>query len=149
MKRSMILLMLCLFGIVGLVNLSHLYSQTKTIYVTVGTSSMGSPLYAAGNVLSQELNKSIPNMKASARVTAGSIQNIDLLTSKTIEMALGDSVTPKDAVEGIGVFAGKKDALIRGITCIWPSVIQIVVPLSVNSVGELRGKRVAIGARGW
>jgi uncharacterized protein len=148
MKRERTLLVVCLFAMMSLVCVSQVYSQTKAIYVTIGTSSMGSPLYAAGNVLAQELNKSIPNIKASARVTAGSIQNINLLGRKSIEIALGDSVSPMDAIEGKGVFAGKKDPLIRGLTCIWPSVVQIVVPLSIHSIEELRGKRVAIGARG-
>lgn len=120
----------------------------ETLYVTIGTSSMGSPLYAAGNVLAQEINKTIPNAKASARVTAGSIQNLDLLARKSVEIALGDSVSPKDALDGEGVFAGKKDPLVRGVTCIWPSVIQIVVPESIRSIADLRGKKVAIGARG-
>jgi hypothetical protein len=134
--------------LIGLVVAGSSFAQSKPVYVSIATSSMGSPLYAGGNVLAQALNKTSPNMKASARVTAGTNQNIDLLTRKTVELAIGDSVTPKDAYDGTGVFTGRKDAGIRAVTCIWPSVIQIVVPHSVNSLTDLKGKKVAIGARG-
>jgi TRAP transporter TAXI family solute receptor len=146
MKRSRFSTFLRISALAGL--MAGTPALAETLYVTIATSSMGSPLYAAGNVLAQEINKAIPDAKASARVTAGSIQNLDLLARKSVEIALGDSVSPKDALDGEGVFEGKKDPLVRGITCIWPSVIQIVVPQSINTVADLRGKKVAIGARG-
>lgn len=148
MKPLCVLVTVCVLLCVCLGLTSPALSQTKTTYITVGTTSMGSPLYAAGNVLAQQLNKSIPNCKASARVTAGTIQNIELLGRKAIEIALGDSVNPVDAYNGTRVFSGKKDALIRGVTCVWPAVVYIVVPNSVNSFADLKGKKFALGARG-
>ena len=138
--------LLCGIIAIGLTTVAPAVSQTR--YVTVGTTSMGSPLYAAGNVLAQHLNKFLPNVKASARVTAGTLQNIELLGRKSIEVALGDSVNPVDAFQGVRAFTGKKDPLIRGVMCIWPAVVYIVVPNSVNSMADLKGKKFAMGARG-
>jgi TRAP transporter TAXI family solute receptor len=148
MNRMSLVLVLCGFVALCLITAPPGFCQTKTTYITIGTTSMGSPLYAAGNVLAQQLNKSLPNVKASARVTAGTLQNIELLARKTIEISLGDSVNPVDAYNGVRAFVGKKDPLIRGVMCIWPAVVYIVVPNSVNSMADLKGKRFAIGARG-
>jgi len=116
-------------------------------YVRIGTASMGGAFYPMGNALAQLFNEKIPNMKASAQATGGSAENCRLLAKKDIELALIQSATLADAEKGQGQFKDGAIEDIRAITATYFMPFHVIVrkDANINSIADLKGKKIAVG----
>jgi TRAP transporter TAXI family solute receptor len=80
--------------------------------------------------------------------TAGSVENVRLVSSKGADYALVQSNVAALAAAGEGPFAqGGAVTSLRALGSLFPEPVHIVVSAAspIRTVGELRGKRVAIG----
>lgn len=119
----------------------------KDIFITIGTGPIDGVFYPAGTAISEIIKKIGYN--SSACSTAGSGENIDLLISHKIEMAIAMSDTVYQAYYGVGAYKGKGP--IKNLTCITglhPNYTQIVTlrDSNIKEFKDLKGKRVGIGA---
>ena len=114
--------------------------------LTGGTSGVYYPL---GVGLSKIYGEKIEGSKVQVQSTKASVENLNLIQSGKGEIAfvLGDSV--KYGWEG-NAEAGFQSKLenLRGIAGIYPNYVHIVASKSsnINSIEDLKGKRVSVGA---
>lgn len=138
------LLKIVLFLSIFLISFGKNYND---VFITIGTGPIDGVFYPVGMTISEIIKKSGYN--SSACSTAGSGENIDLITSHKIEMAIAMSDTVYQAYYGVGAYKGKGP--IKNLACITglhPNYTQIVTLKNSNikTFKDLKGKKVGIGA---
>ena len=119
-------------------------------FVNILTSNASGVYYPLGEALARFIRKAMPSLKTSVQATKGSVENLNLLQAGRGEIAftLGDSLA--DAWKG-NEEAGFKAPLkkLRGIASLYPNYIHIVAraDAAINSIADLRGKSISVGAR--
>ncbi len=121
----------------------------STQFINVLTGGTSGVYYPLGTALSTIYNKSIPGAKATVQSTKASAENLNLLEAGRgeIALALGDAVA--NAWEG-DPEAGFPKPLkkLRAISATYNNYIQIVAnaDAGINSMADLKGKRISVGA---
>lgn len=121
----------------------------ETRRLTIATGGTGGVYFPLGGGLAQQLSENIDGVTATAQETSASVDNMLLIGSGDADIAfvLGD--TAADAVEGRGDFADNPiDACTLGI--LYSNFTQVVTTTDtgIDSIEDLRGKRVSVGAPG-
>ncbi|MDR7869780.1 MAG: TAXI family TRAP transporter solute-binding subunit [Tissierellaceae bacterium] len=120
-------------------------------YISIATGGTSGTYYPLGGAIAKIFNDNIDNVTANAQSTGASVENIGLVSKGETEVAFIQSDITFYASEGIENFAdtGKVEN-IRGMAMLYPEVVQIVANASanINSVQDLKGKKVAVGAPG-
>ena len=118
-------------------------------FISIATGGTGGVYYPYGGGLAKVLNESIPGIRATAEVTAASVDNLKLIRDgkADIAFALADSVA--DAVQGRGPFAGAP-APAASLAVLYANYLQLITLASsgISSVGDLRGRTVSTGSPG-
>jgi TRAP transporter TAXI family solute receptor len=115
--------------------------------LTGGTSGVYFPL---GNALAKIYNEH-SGANASSQTTGASAENAAKVSQKTAELAFAMADTVADAYNGDGKFeqTGALDNL-RGVSALYTNYMQIVAKKDsgINSIVDLKDKKVAVGAPG-
>jgi len=121
----------------------------EKINLSIGTGGTGGVYYPLGGGLANVLSKHVPGMSATAEVTGGSVDNLKLIG--TGKPYLGFSMTDAalDAARGEDKFKGQKVPL-RTLAILYPNRMHVVSVegTGVNSMKDLKGKRVSTGSPG-
>lgn len=121
----------------------------KAQFINVLTGGQSGVYYPLGVALSQIYQKEIPNVRATAQVTKASAENMNLLQAERAELALALADSVSDAWNGKeeAGFTKKLDKL-RGLSATYNNYIQIVAnaDAGINSIEDLKGKRISVGA---
>ena len=114
-------------------------------FITVATGPTSGIYYPIGGAFANVL--STAGYKTSAQATGASVENINLITQDDAELAISMQDSVVQAYEGFGAFSEAKPEL-RALMRLWPNYVQLVTIKStgINSVEDLRGKRVGVGA---
>jgi TRAP transporter TAXI family solute receptor len=120
----------------------------KTLNIVTGGTGGVYIIYGAG--LADMLTKKM-KVAASAQSTPASVDNMKLIRDGKADLAFVLSDTSYDAVNGKGRFAppeAKVDA--KAIAVMYSNYMHIVAKSSggINTIADLKGKRVSIGAAG-
>jgi hypothetical protein len=134
-----ILILLTPFGGAGSAPVSRL---------TIGTASAGGTFYIIGAGMADILSKQLPNTIAVAEQTGGSVENINLLDNKDLDMAMAPTAIAIPAARGEKPFK-KKMALMTG-WLIYDAPLHIVAlkKSGLKTFYDLKGKKVSIGPSG-
>ncbi len=118
--------------------------QTTTISLGTATKGGGFPLY--GNAFAEVLNHADPTLVITPRNTKGSAENIPLLETGALDLAL---VAGEPAYEAF-IGKGRILAHLKILTAIYSSPGMFVVRADspYRTIADLAGQRVAFGARG-
>ena len=146
LKRVGILLILASL-VIGF-SVSGVFAQVT--HLTIGTASVGGTFYPIGIVAATIFNDNVPGVKAVAIATAGSAQDTQMLDSKEIEIAVIDSQECFWAYNAIDPYK-KKQTNLRGLTAgLYTEGMQVLarVDKGINTMWDIRGKSVAVGAPG-
>ncbi len=129
-------------------NSAEAQSQIKSL--SIATGGTGAVFYPLGGGMARVLSKYLPNMQVTAEVTAGSIDNIKLIQMKKADLALSMAEITPEALRGEGKFKNTGPVPIRTIASVYSSYLHLVVRegSGINSVSDLKGKRVSTGAPG-
>ncbi len=124
--------------------------QTQTYNFSMATGGTTGTYYPLGTAIAQVISDNVDNVKVEARSTGASVANINLLKDGQADMAFVQNDIAYYAYNGVEVFDGKKVDNIAGMMALYPEHIQIVTlaDSGINSVADLKGKRVAVGAAG-
>jgi TRAP transporter TAXI family solute receptor len=89
-------------------------------------------------------------MNASAQSTGASVTNTRLIYNQEVELAILQNDIASYAVNGQNQFADNQVNNMSGIAALYPEVIQIIVrnDAGIESIADLKGKSVAVGAPG-
>lgn len=123
----------------------------ETVYVNIATGGTGGVYYPLGGALAKVYNDKLDNISANSQATGASVENIGLILDDEAQIAFIQNDITYYAAEGIEMFEDKGKAEdLRGMAIWYPEVIQIVATKGsgIETVEDLKGKKVAVGAPG-
>src|SRR3972149_4354175 len=117
--------------------------------LSIGTGGTGGVYYPLGGGLANMLSKYVPGMQATAEVTGGSVDNLKLIASGKPYIAFSMADAGQDAYRGEDKFKGNKVPL-RTLAVLYPNRMHVVSVegTGINSIRDLKGKRVSTGSPG-
>ena len=117
--------------------------------LSIATGGTGGVFYPYGGGIAKVITEHIPNVEATAEVTAASVDNLKFLRDRKADIAFVTADTLFDAVEGRDVFTGTK-LPIRALASLYENYTQLVTLTStgINSLTDLKGKVVSTGSAG-
>lgn len=116
-------------------------------FVTVATGPTSGVYYPIGGAFAKALQDW--GYVTSAQATAASAENIQLILDGDAEIAISMQDSAMQAYEGYGAYEGLEPASnLRAMMRLWPNYVQLVTVkgTGINSVEDLKGKRVGVGA---
>lgn len=126
-------------------------SGGKDAFISIATGGTAGTYFPLGAAIAKIYNDNIDGVTANAQSTGASVENVGLVSKGETEVAFIQSDITFYAYTGTESFAdtGKVEN-IRGMAMLYPEVIQIIATKSsgINSIEDLKGKKVAIGAPG-
>jgi len=130
--------------------LSGIVSAQGTTFLSIATGGTSGTYYPIGGALAKVLNENIDNMNASAQSTGASVTNTRLIYNQEVELAILQNDIANYAVNGERQFEDNQVNNMSGVASLYPEVIQIIVrsDAGINSIADLKGKSVAVGAPG-
>jgi TRAP transporter TAXI family solute receptor len=137
--------------IIGLSGCSSEVSQKD--FVTVGTGGVTGVYYPTGGAISRMINAKSEeyHLKMTVESTAGSVYNINAVLNGELDFGVAQSDRQYQAVNGLAEWDEKgNQERLRSVFAIHPESVTLVVSekSEINSVIDLKGKRVNIGSIG-
>lgn len=125
------------------------FSAYAATFINIATGTTGGTYYPVGAGMAKVWNSSIKDMRANAQSTGGTAQNLALLEKGEAEVGFADGLY-FFAYEGKGQFEGKPQKFLRGLVPLYAEPIHFLVAKGskINSLADLKGKRVSVGAVG-
>ncbi len=111
--------------------------------ITFSTGTRAGVYQKYGELLRTELRKDMPGLDVRLKTSAGSQENVERVASGEADF----TIAAADAVETYKLAGSPGAEGLRGVTRLYDDYVQLVVPSDsdIQSVRDLRGKRVAIG----
>jgi uncharacterized protein len=140
--------------ITGAVGLGSLLSfpnmgaaQTKT-RLSIVTGGTGGVYYPYGGGMAAVLTKHLQGVEATAEVTAASVDNCKLVAAQKADLGFVMGDVGYDAFMGTGKF--KEKLPIRNLAVLYANFMHVVAQegKGINTVADLKGKKVSTGAPG-
>jgi hypothetical protein len=127
---------------------SRLNAQARAA-VSIGTAGKGGFFYPLGTGIAAAISKNVPGLEATAIVTAGAAENMKLLHEKKVDVALAQADVAWSAAQG--KLNGLPDRVaVRTLLGTVSAYMHFVTleSLGINTVADLKGKRVSTGLTG-
>jgi TRAP transporter TAXI family solute receptor len=118
--------------------------------LSIATGGTGGVYYPIGGGLAEMINNHIEGASATAEVTGASVENMGLIMRGDADLALALADTVYQAYNGTGDFEGRQIENTRALASVYPNALQLVVlaDSDIESLEDLKGKRVSVGAPG-
>ncbi len=120
-------------------------------FLNIATGGTAGTYYPIGGAMAELINKDVKGVNASAQATGASVANINMLKEGRVELGIVQNDITYYAVNGTEMFdeSGKVEN-ITALASLYPETCQFVVLESsgIKSIGDLKGKMVAVGAAG-
>lgn len=125
----------------------------KTNFVTIGTGGITGVYYPTGGAIAKMVNqkKKEYGIRATVESTGGSVFNINAVLNGDLEFGIAQSDRQFQAINGLAEWEKRgpqKD--LRAVFSIHPELVTLVAAAdaNINSLADLKGKRVNIGNPG-
>jgi uncharacterized protein len=117
--------------------------------ISIATGGTGGVYYPMGGGMAAVLSKYVDGMQATAEVTGGSVANLQLIGTGKPYIALSMTDAALDALKGQDKFKGKP-VPVRTLMILYPNRMHVVTieATGINTVKDLKGKRVSTGSGG-
>jgi hypothetical protein len=118
-------------------------------FLSVATGGTGGVYYPYGGGLAKVLNENLPGVRATAEVTAASVDNLKLIRDGRADIAFTLADTLADAVAGRGPFDGR-EVPAASLAVLYSNYTHVVTFASsgVTSIAGLRGSVISTGSPG-
>lgn len=122
-------------------------TKLETKFLTIATGGASGPYNIIATSLAEVYNGQF-GVNSKTQTTGASVENLNLLNQKKVEMAFVMSDSLSDAINGVGSFNQKMDNVSQ-VAALYPNFVQIVTSkkTGINTISDLKGKRVAVGAQ--
>jgi len=139
-----LVLFLCLSPGTGL---SQIKSNTQLSIATGGT---GGVFYVMGGGIAAAISKHIKGVEATAEVTPASVDNCKLIMARKADLGFCNGDTAYDAYTGMERFRPTGKIPVRALAVLYSSPYHVLTLSGngVNSVADMKGRRVSTGAPG-
>ena len=117
--------------------------------LSIATGGTGGVFYPYGGGIAKVITESIPNVEATAEVTAASVDNLKFLRDRKVDLAFTTADTLADAVNGSDSFEGATLPL-RALAVLYVNYTHVVTLASgsIATLADLEGKVVSTGSPG-
>ncbi len=117
-------------------------------YVSIATGGTSGTYYPIGGAIAKAVS-SDPSIKATAETGNASVANINLVAKGEIEVVFAQNDISYWAYNGQMMFPEAKKNL-RAVASLYPEHVQLIVAgdAKIAKIGDLKGKRVGVGAAG-
>ena len=138
-----------LFCAVGVPACSSGNRTADSRFLSIATGGTGGVYYPYGGGIAKVLNDNLPGVRASAEVTAASVDNLKLIRDGRADVAFTLADTLADAVAGRGAFEGRPAAA-ASLAVLYSNYTHVVVLDSsgIRSIPDLRGRTISTGSPG-
>jgi hypothetical protein len=116
----------------------------------IGTASQGGAFYPVGQAISSLVNKYADGLTMVPVVTGGSVQNPRLVNSGEVDIAITNNNLAVLANKGVAMYKKNGKMNLRAIGSLHFSILHMMTlkSSSINTIADLKGKRVAVGPAG-
>lgn len=117
-------------------------------FVEIGTAGTGGAYYPIGIAMAEIVSSELPT-QATAQVTGGAVENIQLIQEQSVKIALTNAASAYRGRNGIAPFS-RSDRVMGLFGNLTQGVYHIVVLDSspIQTLNDLRGRRVSLGPAG-
>jgi TRAP transporter TAXI family solute receptor len=117
--------------------------------ISIATGGTGGVYYPMGGGLAAVLSKHVAGMQATAEVTGGSVDNLNLIASGKPYVGFSMVDAALDASKGEGKFVGRKVDM-KTLLVLYPNRMHVVstTATGVKTMADLKGRRIATGSPG-
>ena len=124
-------------------------SAAPQIRLSILTGGTGGVYFILGGGLARLISRNIPNVEATAEVTSASVDNMRLIGAKRADIAMTLADTALDAFKGQEAFRGNPVTAVT-LTPLYNNYNHLVTVegSGINTIADLRGKRVSVGSPG-
>ncbi len=127
-------------------------SEGSVTNLTMGTGSVGGVYYPLGGEMANLFvdNIDVEGFDVSSVESGASVENIAKIQAGDYQLGIAQNTTMINAVNETGEFEGKTTDKVGVIGSLYPEALQVVTldSTGINSIEELKGKKVAIGPPG-
>lgn len=118
-------------------------------FIEIGTAGTGGAYYPIGIAMAEILTSKL-NTQSTAQVTGGAVENIRLIQDGSVKVALTTTASAYRGLNGIAPFNAPSPRVSGLFSNLTQGVYQIAVRegAGINTVQDLRGKRVSLGPQG-
>ena len=118
--------------------------------LSIATGGTGGVFYPYGGGIAKVISENIPNVEATAEVTAASVDNLKFLKQGTSDLAFTMADTAQDAALARDAFADFGPVPARTLAVLYASYVHLVTrnDSGIREVGDLRGRIISVGAAG-
>lgn len=118
-------------------------------YLSIATGGTGGVYYPYGGALAKILSEHLPGMRATAEVTAASVDNLKLIRDGGADIAFVLTDTLADAVAGRGAFEGRPvPAATLAVLYSNYTHVATLAASGIRSIADLEGRVVSTGSPG-
>ncbi len=119
-------------------------------FFSIGSCPVGCTAYTWSAGIADVINKNVEGIEATAEETKGYVANINLLQAGEIEASMATSLSSYEAWAATGPYEGTEPGKILSWMSIAPVGMHIITLEGgpINSVEDLKGKRVGMGQPG-
>jgi TRAP transporter TAXI family solute receptor len=123
--------------------------ESRPQFISIATGGTGGVYYPYGGGLAKVLNESLPGIRATAEVTAASVDNLKFIRDGKADIAFALADTVADAAAGRGAFEGAP-VPVAGLAILYSNYTHVVTLESsgIANIAGLRGRRVSTGSPG-
>lgn len=153
MKKGVRFLVFCMILIVCLssckkTSTGEASTVTKNENINIATASIGGAYYAVGQEISNLVNKHTTGLTMAPEVTAGSVENPRLVDQGDADFGITNANLAYAGVRAESPYS--KQLNIKALGNLHPSVFHIITLESsgIKTIGDLKGKKVAVGPAG-
>lgn len=117
--------------------------------ISIATGGTGGVYYPMGGGLAAVLSKHVAGMQATAEVTGGTVDNLNLIASGKPYVGFSMVDAALDASKGKDKFEGRPVNL-RTLLVLYPNRMHVVTTeaTGIKKMSDLKGKRIATGSAG-
>lgn len=124
------------------------FAQGKT-NLSIGTGGTGGVYYPLGGGMANILTKHVPGWQVTAEVTGASVDNMKLINTGKTDVGFSMADTAWEAYLGIDKFKDNK-VPVRTLVVLYPNRTHVVTVegTGINTMADLKGKRISVGSPG-
>src|SRR5512137_1314781 len=118
--------------------------------LAISTASSGGAWFPIGAGMAEVIKKSVPGVQARVQTTGGGVENVKLVHDGKTEVGITISYLAYNGYNGLNPYKSKMQNIRTLCSGLSTGVMQVVIPASskINSLADLKGKKVAVGPAG-
>ena len=125
-------------------------SGGMTVRLSIATGGTGGVYYPYGGGIAKIISEHVEGVEATAEVTAGTVDNLKFIASRSADLAFGLADSIDDAANQRGAFAEFGAVPMRALAVLYDNYNHLVSVTStgIETVADLEGHVVSTGAPG-